>query len=246
MRKLLAILALIVLSALTATATVTVVQTKSQLTRSFSGSGISLTFTSGTTAGNGVVVLAGGHSTGADPVTGVSDTHSDTCTQEAEVFVSARSFFDIYYCQSVTAGTTQFTVSTSSSQQMDMWIVEVSGAGAFDAKGTSTTSFAQYSAPSVTTTAANDFLIGGTAGAEGTGTTLSAGSGWTSLGGDTAMADIAEYEIAGSTGSYSLQLTATTSGDYFSSAIVALKPSGGSGLALCVGTQIVFRNAVCR
>lgn len=181
---------------------------------------VAATFTSSQTGGNTNVVIVGwGAATGT--VTGVTDTKGNTYTQVILTQGSANSLSTWISTGGIAAGSNTVTATFSTSLVHDIIIAEYPGILVTDGFSGA---FASSNAPnsgSITTTNANDVLIGAL---WIRGGAFSAGEpGWVIQQGTTATVVVLEDKVVSSTGSFAA--TATMASNAWISQIVALMPA---------------------
>src|ERR1039458_822677 len=139
-----------------------------------------------TASGNLIIVGVAG--TASDTVTGVADSAGSTYVQvpSARAVSSGGRFTDVWYCKSSISGATTVTVTVgaTNTNRKEAYVHEVSGAdptSPFDAAGilTDTGGTSPVTGASVTTVAANTYIIGIVRTQNSVNTTGAAGGGFT-------------------------------------------------------------------
>jgi len=157
-----------------------------------------VTFGSNTTTGNTVIVIVSWFSAGSEIITNVRDNVNGAVNYSVAVpLYSAQSRkIAIYYLNNITGGTNPTVTATlSTAQPVQMAIYEFSGLGALDVTHTNNNGYGAETTGSITTTNANDLLIGAVLG----GTQTGGENGWTFKNGSNLSV---EHLIVSSMGSY--------------------------------------------
>jgi|GEM_PF-3472893 hypothetical protein len=225
MKKLLLLLALF--WAFSANATITRVQSNSAL--GTANTSISASFTTATTAGNwyGVLCRSGNQ---AGWTLSVSDTEGNTWLSLTAAVSAGSHMSQIFYVENVKGGTTDTVTCTQSSGvsgTMAILILEYSGiatSGSLDQQNQTagTNNTATLTGASITTTNANDLVIGGAG--LGANTTFTAGTGYTL---DVSDARLGwETQIVSSTGTFTPTMNSTTTASSWTFTTAAFKAAG--------------------
>lgn len=203
---------------------------------------IALTFTSSVTTGNTIVVLICVQSTIA--VNSFTDSQSNTYTQLYNTVVGTGSNkFYVYYSINVTGGASFQVKATPSGTGWGFTMVaqEFSNISSLDVNNTSSGSSTAnpQSTGSVTTTAANDMVVAMMA--QGTTTTMTAGTGYANITTDTSNTLFytgMESALQASIGSYNPTIATSSTGFGFTTATLAFKgPTSVSPVGKLFGTE---------
>jgi hypothetical protein len=122
-----------------------------------------VTFGSNTTTGDTIIVIVSWFSAGSETITNVRDNVNGAINYSVAVpLYSAQSRkIAIYYLNNITGGTTPtITATLSTARPVQMAIYEFSGLGALDVTHTNNNGYGAETTGSITTTNANDLLIG--------------------------------------------------------------------------------------
>jgi hypothetical protein len=164
-----------------------------------------VTFTNATGAGHAYIAYV--LSFGVTP-TSVATSQSDTCATAVAISGSG-----IFYCLNVAGGaTTTITATFPSTSFGGMYIHEVSGiltSAAFDQSHSGTGTSTSVSSGSITTTAANEYIVGT---CDGDYNITAGTSGWTTL--SNSFGDWFQSLAASATGTYTSTCTMQTSGNW--------------------------------
>ena len=185
--------------------------------------------------GGHLVVLFVGTNVGVTGVSSVTDDKSDSCTVVDEAGGAGNYNLTSVYCPNVTAGATTFTATLSSAATLAMAFgAEFSGVlttspldvHAAQTQTTPGTGANAITSGSVTTTHANELIVGGTvnrSGAAGAGT-ITIGTGFT-LGQSVANTLTSEYQVQAAAGSIAATFKASSASDSFDTAVMTFLPS---------------------
>jgi hypothetical protein len=157
-----------------------------------------VTFGSNTTTGDTIIVIASWFSAESETITNVRDNVNGAINYSVAVpLYSAQSRkIAIYYLNNITGGTTPtITATLSTARSVQMAIYEFSGLGALDVTHINNNGYGAETTGSITTTNANDLLIGAVLG----GTQAGGENGWTFKNGSNLSV---EHLIVSQMGSY--------------------------------------------
>jgi hypothetical protein len=190
------------------------------------GTSISITYTSNVTAANFLVLAVSHHST----ITSVTTSRGDTTVSAFSLSNGASNNASCYYVESAVGGSTQVTVNFSTFSGNGMGVSEYSGLATSSTKDQSTTATGgfnvNYNSGNITTTQADELLIGVGVGADNAGA-FTPGASWTERVDLAATKDIHVAErIVSATGTYNYTSTANSDQNW-AAGIVSFKAAGG-------------------